>query len=151
MRCYYISYDNQFLSILLSHGLKNAQISNNRMSHFQRTPDPERQTCTQTFSKIAWKSVLTPPYWAMPWSSTACSFACCSNEHALMLMNKCPWWFLAAGDQHPFRSQVSCFQVSLAGISELGAGALHQTRASFLPQKLTMENSLWLKQQQQQK
>ena len=69
----------------------------------------------------------------------------------LLLMSKCSGGFWLLGINLPFRSQVSCFQVSLAGISELGTGALRQICASFSPQKLTVENSLWLRQQQRQK
>ena len=152
MRCYYLSHDNSNSFLFSwSPGLKNAQISNNQMSHFQRTPDPEK---TNMYSNL-----LQNPLEVFP-NSLLLSYSMVLHGMQLpmirqlinlMLMSKCTCGFWLLGINIPFRSQVSCFQVSLAGISELGTGALHQTHASFSPQKLTVENSLWLKQQQWQK
>lgn len=151
MRCYYLSHDNSnSFPFSWSHRLKNAQISNNRMSHFQRTPDPEK---TNMYSNLLQNHLEVCP------NSLLLSYSMVLHgmqlprlqQLNLLLMSKCTGGFWLLGINIPFRSQVSCFQVSLAGISELGTGALRQTRASFSPQKLTVENSLWLKQQQRQK
>ena len=72
------------------------------MSHFQRTPDPEK---TNMYSNL-----LQNPLEVFP-NSLLLSYSMVLHGMQLpmlrqlinlMLMSKCTWWFLAVGDQHPF-------------------------------------------------